>query len=243
MSLIVRRPSTNVDEENPYWMSFSDIMAGLLVIFILACLALIYQITDTKIQVKEELNELIESERVRAAILSEVKEELEKQGISVHIEQDTIIIPDALLGFRPNSSRIPYAQHGNAITIGTILHNAILREDRTRYLDTVFVEGHTDKRRSNHPLGNWGLSADRAVQLWKFWNAELPDDYKLDGIMNYKSDFLFSVSGYGKNRPRTEYQETEEEFRKNRRIDIRITVKKPSREDLEKIVEALGGGV
>lgn len=27
--------TTNVDEENPYWMSFSDIMSALLVIFIM----------------------------------------------------------------------------------------------------------------------------------------------------------------------------------------------------------------
>lgn len=33
--------TTNVDEENPYWMSFSDIMSALLVIFIMASVILI----------------------------------------------------------------------------------------------------------------------------------------------------------------------------------------------------------
>ncbi len=40
------RSSSNapVDEENPYWMSFSDIMSALLVIFILASVILILRL-------------------------------------------------------------------------------------------------------------------------------------------------------------------------------------------------------
>ena len=40
------------EEENPYWMSFSDIMSGLLVIFILASTALMLQL----LEMKEELS-------------------------------------------------------------------------------------------------------------------------------------------------------------------------------------------
>ncbi|MDU3956382.1 MAG: chemotaxis protein MotB, partial [Pseudomonas aeruginosa] len=36
----------SVDEENPYWMSFSDIMSALLVIFILASVILILQLME-----------------------------------------------------------------------------------------------------------------------------------------------------------------------------------------------------
>jgi flagellar motor protein MotB len=245
MSFIMRRAPVAVDEENPYWISFSDIMAGLLVIFILACLALIYQITDTKIQVKDELEALIRAEQVRADILDEVKNELESKGIFVEIEQDTIIIPDALLGFRTGSSKIPFDQHDNARAIGNVLYQAIAKEGRAAYLDTIFVEGHTDKIPYNiDPLGNWGLSADRAVQLWKFWGKELDQESQLDRLRNYAQVFLFSVSGYGKNRPRPQGVEAlpeKEVLKKNRRIDIRITVKKPSKEDLEKIIQALGG--
>ena len=34
------------DEENPYWVSFSDLMSGLLIIFILAAVALIIELTQ-----------------------------------------------------------------------------------------------------------------------------------------------------------------------------------------------------
>ena len=41
MALRRSNKSASVDEENPYWMSFSDVMSGLLVIFILASVILI----------------------------------------------------------------------------------------------------------------------------------------------------------------------------------------------------------
>ena len=40
------QPANPVDEENPYWMSFSDIMSALLVIFILAAVALMVQLME-----------------------------------------------------------------------------------------------------------------------------------------------------------------------------------------------------
>jgi len=43
----------SVDEENPYWMSFSDIMSALLVIFILASVILILQLMEIQKELKE----------------------------------------------------------------------------------------------------------------------------------------------------------------------------------------------
>ena len=44
---------TAVDEENPYWMSFSDMMSALLVIFILASVILILQLMEIQQELKE----------------------------------------------------------------------------------------------------------------------------------------------------------------------------------------------
>ena len=43
------------DDENPYWISFSDMMAGLLILFVLACLVLILELANTKDSVSDEL--------------------------------------------------------------------------------------------------------------------------------------------------------------------------------------------
>jgi hypothetical protein len=47
------RPAETVDEENPYWMSFSDIMSALLVIFILASVILILKLMEIEKELKQ----------------------------------------------------------------------------------------------------------------------------------------------------------------------------------------------
>jgi len=63
----------SVDEENPYWMSFSDIMSALLVIFILASVILILQLMEIQkelqerqVQFEQELVELKKQSRCAA---------------------------------------------------------------------------------------------------------------------------------------------------------------------------------
>ena len=60
----------SVDEENPYWMSFSDIMSALLVIFILASVILMLksleleeQLRQRQVQFDKELSALRNAEK------------------------------------------------------------------------------------------------------------------------------------------------------------------------------------
>jgi len=73
--------TANVDEENPYWMSFSDIMSALLVIFILASVILILQLMEIQKELEhkqakfeEEIVALKQAEQVRRTILDEAVE-------------------------------------------------------------------------------------------------------------------------------------------------------------------------
>lgn len=231
------------DEENPYWISFSDIMAGLLVIFILAALALILELTQTRVQVTEAIQDLAKAERVRRDIVQEIAEELKKRDINVEVsENQTVIrIPDDLLSFRTNSHSIPYDRkvRAAALEVGKTLHLIITKDDRWRYLDTIFIEGHTDKRRSNREMGNWGLSTSRAISVWSFWNDNMPNGMKLDELKNHTGIPLFSVSGYGETRPLPGDQVSEEQLKKNRRIDIRLTVRRPEIGQYKKIEQQL----
>lgn len=85
----------SVDEENPYWMSFSDIMSALLVIFILASVILILQLmeiqrelTERQVQFEQELVELKKAEQVRRTILDEAVEALRERGIKVEVSEN-----------------------------------------------------------------------------------------------------------------------------------------------------------
>ncbi len=239
MKLGSAQQSINIDEENPYWISFSDIMAGLLVVFIMASLALILELIQvqekleqTEAEVLEAIRELAQAEQVRRDILYEIKEDLLKQNILVNVsDNDSVLrIPDKQLSFRSNQYNIPSNKNVQAavIAIGNALHNSITKEKRFQYLDTIFIEGHTDGRRSARHMGNLGLSTFRAISIWNFWNINLIQQQSLSKLKNHDGHPLFSVSGYAETRPINLTERTEAELRQNRRIDIRFTVKRPT---------------
>jgi flagellar motor protein MotB len=256
-----RYGSHQVDEENPYWMSFSDIMAGLLVIFILAAVVLILELTEKRAKWDQAIEDIAKAEQVRKDILREVEIELNSKNIPVVVsDNDTVLrIPEQALTFKQGSFDIPNDDYHRSIVveIGEVLYKAISKDRRWEYLDTVFIEGHTDKipYRNSSFKGNWGLSTFRAISLWDFWNANMDKNYILENIKNHSGDRLFSVSGYAETRPvpcsntgqdiddvdlcPSGILSVNESLAKNRRIDIRVTVKKPSMETMQGTREAI----
>ncbi|MCU8020062.1 MULTISPECIES: OmpA/MotB family protein [unclassified Shewanella] len=239
MDRLSSRRNSNVDEENPYWMSFSDLMSALLVIFILATVALIIELTQKSEKIDASIQELQRAEEARRNILVDIKEDLAKQNIIVEIvENDTVLrIPESTLSFKSAKDTLPEDEktQTEVAAIGDALHKAITKEERWKYLDTVFVEGHTDSVNIWYRgKGNWGLSTDRAVSIWKLWqekNSLLP---KLNELKNFNGQLLFSVSGYADTRRVDLVEKSEDQRARNRRIDIRFTVKKPKIEDYKK---------
>lgn len=239
-----------VDEENPYWMSFSDVMSALLIIFILASVVLIVELMEIKDELAEqqqefekEVMELQRAEEVRRTILHESAELLQARGIRVTVsENDTVLsIPNDILGFGTAEFEVSADYQNTALEIGEVLSEVIRRESRVEHIDTIFVEGHTDNRplRGFMGKGNWGLSSFRAISLWQLWSELLPEQSALADLQNKDGHPLFSVSGYGPTRPATERQDTEEELSQNRRIDIRFTIRRPSSAEYRRISENL----
>ena len=131
---------------------------------------------------------------------------------------------------------------GTAELIGRALYTAITREDRWGYLETVFVEGHSNSRKApNYRMGNWELSALRAISLWQFWIGQTEYGPLLAQLRNREGKHLFSVSGYAATRRVAEIEDTEEAMRSNRRIDIRFTTRQPSIMEMEDVVSPLKG--
>ncbi len=234
-----------VDEENPYWMSFSDMMSALLVIFILAAVILILQLMEKQKAFDQQVSQLEKAEQVRNDMLQEAVAELRKRGIKVEVsENHTVLrIPNELLGFDTGAYEVLPRYQATAQEIGEVINAVISKDDRVQYLDTVFVEGHTDNRPYNNTQikGNWGLSTFRAISLWQFWSSELPEAARLNRLNNQDGDPLFSVSGYGETRPVNDQQSSEEDYRLNRRIDIRFTIRRPLSAEYEGVREMLGG--
>ncbi len=248
--------SSSVDEENPYWVSFSDIMAGLLFIFILASIVFIIQIMEIEKQLEEkskrwdeQIEEIARAEKVRKNILHEIEAELRNKNISVEvIDNDTVLrIPDHVLTFKRGSSDLPAGEAVRDIAeeIGHVIYSSVTTDDRWQYLDTVFIEGHTDPDPYKNKVlkGNWGLSTMRAISLWQFWNMKMSVGERLDELYNHDGKKLFSVSGYAATRRSCEKHCEEAtdslSYQYDRRIDIRFTVRRPAIEDYQSVKQVL----
>ncbi|WP_062385075.1 OmpA/MotB family protein [Demequina iriomotensis] len=267
MKLARRARRGAVDEENSYWVSFADIMSSLLILFILAAVALMVQLMTKQdelgtalAEVDRQMNEqelqqaafdeqistISEAERVRAEILSEMRARLEAAGIKVVLNDDSSVlsIPSSALGFGAGNYDIAPAYQDRATIIGTILSDVLRGSDRTRFLDTVFVEGHTDSVPFEGPLDmdNWGLSTFRAISLWQLWDETLSKKQQLDTLRNAEGAPLFSVSGYADTRPVAGTPDGASEHAPNRRIDIRITIVRPTSDELRIISDEFATG-
>lgn len=231
--------------DNPYWMSFSDMMSGMLIIFILVCIALLYQLTQMKDNYAANMDELSKSIRVRYDIIHEIQKELAQKNIEVYIsDNDTVLrIPESVLHFDTNRHEIKNEHKETAEEIGRVLYEAIAKDDRWEHLETVFVEGHTDNKQArDNPRYNWDLSAMRAISLWQYWLENTDFGHTLRDFRNKDNKRLFSVSGYADSRPvedsRPESME-DDELRRQRRIDIRFTTRQPTFMEYEKAGRAL----
>jgi flagellar motor protein MotB len=242
-----------------YWISFTDLMSALLFIFILAVVVLVLQLAERQAELtsqrdqieqqqvdfNEQISTLQQAESVREDMLLEISEELRAQGIEVLVTENNSVlsIPSESLGFAATSYELSESYEPRALTIGTVISEAIRQDDRLQYLDTVFVEGHTDNLDFDglEGTGNWGLSTFRAISLWSFLESALPGDQRLGQLENTEGKPLFSVSGYADTRPVQGTQKTDEQRALNRRIDIRFTIVRPSSDDLVDISKTLEG--
>lgn len=246
--------------EETVWISFSDLMTALLTVFMLAAVALVFSLTqeqDALTQVRAEAEEakaaaeeakargdrfdamlgnLSMSEQIRAEMVAEIRDSLADRGIDVEIDaaHTVIRVPVDLLGFDSGSSEIRPEHERSAVVIGSVVAETLVKDERYKQLDTVFVEGHTDDVPMDSLYGgNWGLSSNRAISLWRLWEGRLPVD--LGGLAGHSGERLFSVSGYAETRPVKAAQATEADRAANRRIDIRFTEHRFSQDELAAI--------
>jgi len=237
-----RRQARSPDEDNPYWISFSDIMAGLLVIFILACVLLIIKLSTMEERIHDAIKEIQNANQIRATMLVEIREHLAKQGIIVEISENYSVlrIPDERLYFDSLCYEIPDDKKKLLADIGYALFDAIIKNQRHIYIDTIFIEGHTDSRKAvSLEMGNWGLSSYRAIAVWKFWSEQLEIGPAFMELKNSYGKPLFSVSGYAATRPLVKNDNTTQKQRKNRRIDLRFSMKKPVISEYESVLNIM----
>lgn len=271
--------STNIDEwglvrsdqeetEESYFVSMTDIMVGLLFIFIIMLMVfglmlkietestrntqanLRQVVTETKIEVED----IQDVDSLRTQMLRDIEGRLNDVGVRVIVREENGVLqlPDEILFAseeymlstegrlaighlaRALDAILPcYANSASSPTVSGCLSSI----PETAQLEAVFVEGHTDKDGTQQY--NWSLSARRAINTF----IELDGQSRIaTKLLNENGQFLFSISGYGENRP-VRLGDTEEDKDQNRRIDPRFVMSVSHEEALERVQSRLEAAI
>jgi len=230
------------EDTTGYLMSVSDMMAGLLFVFILALVAFIISFQSARDEAIEKVQEVTDAQEQRRSMLQDIERTLqEKYGIEVVVEPEHGIlrIPDRAVSFPTARAGLAEAELGKLDRIAEVLAEVVscyaagddvpARCDpgKKGELDAALVEGHTD----NVPIGEYAryqdnleLSTARAAYTYRNMVDFEP---VLAELVNAQNQPIFSVSGYGAKRPVIEHDEPTDDPR-NRRIDLRFLMSPPS---------------
>ncbi|MBH0114373.1 OmpA family protein [Novosphingobium sp. YJ-S2-02] len=229
MEARVRRKAP--EESESYFVSMTDLMVGLVLIFIilLAYFALNLQATEEK---------LTGADAARADILQDLSEALKKEGLAVSIDIETGVLrlPDELLF---NSGQYQLTEKGQR-AVGTVADamseilpcytiGAECAGEQSPYrVDAIFVEGHTDQDPMTGGLDNYDLSVMRAANTFRALKAANPIVDQMRNLPKSEpaSAKILGLSGYGPDRLVDEGESPEAKSR-NRRIDLRFLMMSP----------------
>ena len=233
-------------------MSISDMMSALLFVFIITLAAFIIKFQDATEKKDRVVDQLTTVESQRSAMLTEIKEELERRGIQVSIDpkHGVLRLKEDAIQFQSGRASLAPEQRGNVAIVGDVLLQVLpcyahgnrsltsCPEEISARLDSILLEGHTD----NVPIhnesyaSNWELSAQRAIETYRVFESDVPE---LLALENARAEPLFSVSGYGEGRPVVAHAKPTSDS-ENRRIDLRFIMAPPEIVDPQRDVLQAG---
>ena len=228
---------SEVDEEN-YFVSMTDMMVGLVFIFIIMLMYFALQFQDIT-------DQMTGADRQRAEILRELQQTLKEKGVEVSIDTQNGVLrlPDAILF---DSGRAELKADGR-VAVGhladalaevlpcyTDARDGALRRpaacpDTAYRIESVYIEGHTDVDAlsgGGAMRDNLDLSAFRATNTFR---ALIDHRQEIAGRCTKKGSecaAVLSVSGYGSERP-VVVGNDDAAKRSNRRIDLRLIMVAP----------------
>jgi chemotaxis protein MotB len=223
MILEKRRRTHLLPDEASIWISISDLMAGLLIVFILT-------LTYYMLSYTEKTDQITKNQEIKEEIFNRIKTQMDERNFTVRIDEKQWVLrmQDKVL-FSSCSADMKKMGKTLIESLGEVMFSVFNIDKYHGSIETVFIEGHTD----NYPPGthcpfpsNWELSTQRAINTWRVMSNKEP---QLGSILNVNKEKLFSVSGYGETRPLVS-NKTSSGREKNRRIDIRIAMIPPSKE-------------
>ncbi|MGL5592654.1 MAG: OmpA family protein [Cetobacterium sp.] len=220
----------NEDEQVSYNNSIADLMAGMLIIFILL-FVFVTVTSNSELRKKEKVIEGFTM--VKTKIIDQVIETFKINKISIDIDTSTgsIKIDEKLL-FSTNESKLkPEGKEYLKKFIPIYVKLIILDDNIKKEISQVIIEGHTDDVGSY--IFNMELSQRRAFEVLKYIYTEMDE---FEG----KEEFEKYVTANGKSKIdliKDKYGNIDRD--KSRRVEIKFKLKEE--ETIKKIRETLEG--
>lgn len=232
------------DADGGYLASASDLMIGLLFVFIILVVVLALEQRRQQAEIDRQRAGLIGASDPLFVVTGTVGAALKKVLPNIKVDEKTgvISLPEDAL-FASGSSQLSVSgqqvliQAAEQLTYAMPCYVDNQRERRActtnpynHEIETIFIEGHTDS--IPFAVGNkdnFDLSLARARAVNKILVQSTP----LSAYRNKAMQPLFSFSAYADTRPRLGTQPTDAE---NRRVDLRIVL---SYQPIEKLIPGL----
>ena len=242
------------DRQVSYWISFSDLMAGLLLVFILLLIGSLIisrgQLEQQEAELRETMEELealdanvAEILGVRATIIERLRDQFEDTDAEIRFDDATgaIQLGSGIL-FDEGSARLSGQGQKTLEQFIPMYFDALLGNDELReHVGQIVFEGHTNSNFSGSDdpaeayLFNLQLSQDRAYEAMEYVIANQLGD-------KYNAKELLAAVGYSSSRLLyKESDPTVEDTERSRRIEIRFRLKdEEAMEELRRLIEEDG---
>lgn len=225
-----KRKETHIEETN-YWLSIGDLMASILMIFMLLFIVKTIE-TGQELRKKEEIIQKFTG--LKKNIISKIESDFKERGIKIDInpQTGTVKIDDKILFntgeylLKPEGKK--YLNEFVPIYVNLLLND----EEVKKELSQIIIEGHTDDVGSY--IYNMELSQKRAFEVIKYIYEEMP-------IFNGRNELKKYITANGRSKVKVLFDETGKVNRdKSRRVEFQFKLKED--ETLMKIEKTLREG-
>ncbi|MGM0502889.1 MAG: OmpA family protein [Bacillota bacterium] len=209
----IKKKKKTQDEEVDYWLSYSDLMASILIIFILL---FTYKILDYNQTLEKKENKIKELTKLRQMVVTRLVEEF---GNEIQIDPKTGVIKlksDILFDYDESELK-PEGKEFLQKFVPRYLKVLLGDEQIKNNISRIVIEGHTDDEGSY--LYNLELSQERAFNVAKYIYS---DSVK----SNYKDDLEEFIAAIGRSEMDLITNEQGEVLEdKSRRVEFKFELK------------------
>ncbi len=221
------RKSKTFKDENPFSLSLGDLMAGLMLIFVLLFSFAMLRLENLIEEKKSQLEHLDEREQIKKLLISRLLKELADFDVEVDPDTGVIRVKEGILFDFGKDELKQAGKEFLRLFIPKYVRVLLANPDISEHIAQVIIEGHTDN------VGSWDHNLDLSLRRANSVAAYLfREEF---GTFDYEEDLkrLLSANGRSFAQPIVS-DDTKLEWKQNSTQTLRAWIKKYNRNEEER---------